>query len=101
MITAPSRNNLLAALLCATPLLVAALSPRADVTLSSLDVAKMRVQPGQGRGNQAIVAQRNKSIDGNPISIGGKQFSEGVGTRANSVLFVNLNGGSETFTALV
>ncbi|HEY6830672.1 MAG TPA: NPCBM/NEW2 domain-containing protein, partial [Gemmatimonadaceae bacterium] len=74
---------------------------RADVSLASLDLAKMRVQPGGGRGGQQTVAQANKSIDGNPIRIGGKTFDGGVGTRATSVLFVNLGGGASRFSALV
>ena len=78
-----------------------ATSRRADVPLGSLDLAKMRVQPGGGRGGQQTVAQANKSIDGNPIRIGGKEFAVGVGTRANSVLFVQLNGGAEHFAATV
>jgi alpha-galactosidase len=74
---------------------------RADVSLASLDLAKMRVQPGGGRGGQQTVAQANKSIDGNPIHIGGKAFDSGVGTRATSVLFVTLNGGASRFSAMV
>jgi alpha-galactosidase len=74
---------------------------RADVPLSSLDLTRMKVQPGGGRGGAQTVAQANKSIDGNPIHIGGKEFTAGVGTRANSVLFVQLNGGAEHFSALV
>ena len=73
-----------------------------DVPLASLDLTKMKVQASQSRGAPAqTVAQANKSIDGNPIRIGGKEFSNGVGTRATSVLFVNLNGGAERFTAMV
>ena len=85
-------------------LVLASPSPRvhrADVSLASLDLAKMRVQPGGGRGGQQTVAQANKSIDGNPIRIGGKTFDGGVGTRATSVLFVNLGGGVSRFSALV
>lgn len=75
---------------------------RSDVPLSSLDLSKMRVQAGFGRGAQASnVAQANKSIDGNPIRIGEREFAEGVGTRATSVLFVNLDGGSDRFSAMV
>src|SRR6185295_18989891 len=77
----------------------------ADVPLASLDLAKMRVQPGQGGGRGGPppqnVAQANKAIDGRPLHIGGKEFAEGVGTRAASVLFVSLNGGDERFTAMV
>jgi alpha-galactosidase len=74
---------------------------RADVPLASLDLTKMRVQAGGGRGGQQTVAQANKSIDGNSIRIGGKIFDAGVGTRATSVLFVNLAGGAERFSAMV
>ncbi len=74
---------------------------RADVSLASLDLAKMRVQPGGGRGGQQTVAQANRSIDGNPIRIGGKRFDGGVGTRATSVLFLNLGGGASRFSAMV
>ena len=74
----------------------------AEVPLASLDLAKMKVQAGGGRGGQAqTVAQGNKSIDGNPIRIGGREFASGVGARATSVLFVNLNGGAERFSAMV
>ncbi len=75
--------------------------PPADVPFASLDLAKMKVQPGGGRGGQQTVAQANKSIDGNPIHIGDKEFTAGVGTRANSVLFIQLNGRAEHFSALV
>jgi len=76
-------------------------SRHADVPLASLDLAKMRVQAGGGRGGQQTVAQANKSIDGNPIRIGGRVFTEGVGTRATSVLFVKLGGGADRFSASV
>ena len=74
---------------------------RADVSLASLDLTKMRVQQGGGRGGQQTVAQANKSIDGNPIRIGGKTFEQGVGARATSVLFVSLGGGASRFSAMV
>src|ERR1041385_6602181 len=86
----------------AAMLAASASRPRAnDVPLASLDLSKMRVQPAGGRGGQATVAQGNKSIDGNPIRIGGKEFADGVGTRATSVLFVNLAGGAARFSAMV
>ena len=95
---------LLATVFSIMPLLVAPIVIReqADVPLASLDLTKMRVQPAGGRGGQApTVAQANKSIDGNPLRIGGKEFAEGVGTRATSVLFVNLAGAAERFSAQV
>ena len=74
-----------------------------DVPLASLDLAKMKVQAAGGRAgaNAPNVARANKSIDGNPIRIGGREFSAGVGTRATSVLFVSLDGAAERFTASV
>ena len=75
---------------------------RADVPLASLDLSKMRVQPAGGRNTpMPATAQANKSVDGNALRIGGREFAEGVGTRANSVLFVNLAGGSDRFSAMV
>ncbi|HEY2163602.1 MAG TPA: NPCBM/NEW2 domain-containing protein, partial [Gemmatimonadaceae bacterium] len=99
-----SRSARSASLLVGIVLLFTAASRtprRADVPLSSLDLTKMKVQPGGGRGGAQTVAQANKSIDGNPIHIGGKEFTAGVGTRANSVLFVQVNGGAEHFSAMV
>jgi alpha-galactosidase len=95
--------RLLPLLLGVTPLLThsVALPRSGDVPLASLDLTKMRVQPAGGRAATQTTAQANKSIDGNPIRIGGKEFSEGVGTRATSVLFIKLDGGAERFTALV
>src|SRR6185312_8417576 len=90
------------ALLVATAPFVPLAHRTSDVPLASLDLNKMRVQPAAGRAAQtATTAQANKSVDGNPIHIGGKEFASGVGTRATSVLFVNLARGAERFTALV
>jgi alpha-galactosidase len=99
-----SRPARFASLLAGTVFLLTAAATRprsADVPLASLDLSKMKVQPGGGRGGAQTVAQGNKSIDGNPIHIGGREFASGVGTRANSVLFVRLDGGAERFSALV
>ena len=76
----------------------------ADVSLASLDLTRMRVQNvGGGRGGAPPqnVAQANKAIDGRTMHIGGKAFAQGVGTRATSVLFINLSGGADRFTAMV
>jgi alpha-galactosidase len=88
----------------AVPLVAIALaSPRAaDVPLGSLDLTKMRVQPASGRGAPAqTAARRDLSIDGTPIRIGGRVFASGVGTRATSVLFIDLGGRAERFSATV
>ena len=45
--------------------------------------------------------QANKSVGGNPISIGHKQFEKGLGTHAESVCILFLNGKGITFKANV
>jgi len=45
--------------------------------------------------------QKNKSLDGHPLTIGGKEFKRGFGTHAESILHVNLGGGAQQFTASV
>ena len=43
----------------------------------------------------------NKSIEGNPITIGGKVYDRGIGTHANSYYRINLDGKAVRFTAFV
>lgn len=45
--------------------------------------------------------QKNKSVDGNAITIAGKSFEHGFGTHAESSLFVQLDGKANSFTAQV
>ncbi len=63
------------------------------VWLSSLDLSKMTAGKGQ--------AQADKNIQSNPISIAGEKFDKGVGTHANSVMYVKLGGQAKRFTAMV
>jgi len=63
------------------------------VWLSSLDLGKMTA--GWGK------PQVNKSIEGKPLSIAGQKFDKGVGTHANSVMYIDLRGGSRKFSAYV
>ena len=63
------------------------------VSLGSLDLGK--VQQGWGQPHA------DKSVDDNPLSIGGKKFEHGLGTHAISTLYINLKGGAERFTAFV
>ncbi len=63
------------------------------VWLSDLDISKTQ----QGWGDP----HKNQSVDGNPLKIGGKTFERGLGTHADSILYVELNGGSTRFTAFV
>ena len=63
------------------------------VWLDTLDISQIR----QGWAE----AQCKRSVDGNPISIGGRTFSRGVGTHATSTFLVDLKGGSTRFQAWV
>ncbi|HSV14031.1 MAG TPA: NPCBM/NEW2 domain-containing protein, partial [Tepidisphaeraceae bacterium] len=63
------------------------------VGLAQLDLASVH----QDFGKPGV----NKSIDGHPITIGGKSFEHGLGTHAQSVWWINVNGRGERFTASV
>ena len=63
------------------------------VWLSSLDLGKMT----SGWGKPEI----DKSIQAKPMTIAGRRFERGVGTHANSVMYVNLKGGAKKFTTYV
>jgi alpha-galactosidase len=45
--------------------------------------------------------QKNKSVGGGTLTIGGKQFARGFGTHSESTLRLNLNGGAQEFSASV
>ncbi|MCX6872347.1 MAG: NPCBM/NEW2 domain-containing protein [Verrucomicrobia bacterium] len=45
--------------------------------------------------------QKNKSVGGQPLTLGGKKFERGFGTHAASRLMVNLKGQALKFTAFV
>jgi len=63
------------------------------VWLDSLNVAATT----QGWGDP----HKNKSVEGNALTIGGKTFEHGLGTHAESILHVKLDGGAEKFSASV
>jgi alpha-galactosidase len=63
------------------------------VSIGSLDLSKVRQDWGQ--------PQMDKSVDGHPLTIGGKKFERGLGTHATSTLYIDLKGGAERFTAFV
>jgi alpha-galactosidase len=44
---------------------------------------------------------KNQSMEGHPLSIGGKTFERGFGTHAESILNINLDGGAQGFSASV
>ncbi len=52
--------------------------------LSDLDISKTQQDWGS--------PGKDKSVDGNPLSIGGTTFERGLGTHALSRLYITLNG---------
>ncbi len=69
-----------------------AVGPR-RVWLSDLDIGK--TQQGWGQ------PQKDKSVDGAALRIGGRTFERGLGTHADSILYIKLAGGTHRFTAHV
>ena len=67
--------------------------PAATVWLDELDVSKTIQDWGD--------PQRNKSVDGHVLSIGGETFEHGLGTHANSTLYISLNSAAKGFSASV
>ncbi len=63
------------------------------VWLSSLDLSKMTA----GWGKPVV----DLSIQSKPLMIAGKKYDKGVGTHANSILYVDLRGTTEMFSAAV
>jgi len=67
---------------------------RGDVTpLGELDVTKM----SSGWGRPLV----NQSVTGKSLSIAGRTFAQGVGTHADSMLYVDLDGKAQRFRASV
>ncbi|MCF8366847.1 MAG: NPCBM/NEW2 domain-containing protein [Bacteroidales bacterium] len=65
--------------------------PIKTIYLDEMDLSKMEIDWGEN--------QINKSVDGNPLSIGGERFERGVGTHAESKILVNLHGKGKAFFA--
>jgi alpha-galactosidase len=63
------------------------------VYLSTLDLTKMTAGWGQ--------PQPDKSIQSNPLTIVGRTFERGVGSHANSVMYIDLKKTAKRFTAFV
>ena len=63
------------------------------VWLSDLDISKTQ----QGWSSP----RKDLSVDGNAMRIGGQTLKKGLGTHADSILYVQLDGGSRRFTAQV
>ncbi len=72
---------------------VLASEPSQIVWLSSLDLTKMTTGRGTPQADQSVVST--------PLRIAGRSFGLGVGTHARSVLWIDLAGNAERFTAWV
>jgi len=70
-----------------------ALASAQELPLSALDLTRMR----QGFGSPQI----DRSVEGRPLRIGGRSFGSGVGSHADSILRVELDGQARRFTAWV
>lgn len=82
-----------AGLVIALSLVGGAVFAAQDVALTSLDLTKIR----QGVGKPQI----DKSGKGTPISIGGRTFEHGLASHAESLMWIDLKGGADRFTAFV
>ncbi|HEY9174892.1 MAG TPA: NPCBM/NEW2 domain-containing protein [Verrucomicrobiae bacterium] len=83
-----ARSLTLAALLGANQLASAE-----TVWLDELDIAKTEQQWG--------APGKNRSVDGQPLTIAGRVFARGLGTHAESLLGFNLDGHADRFIAFV
>ena len=86
-------SRLFSALGCALALFAAKNISAETVWLDQLDLRSAM----QGYGEP----HKNRSVEGNPLTIGGKVFKRGFGTHAESILHINLGGGAQKFTASV
>jgi len=64
-----------------------------EIRLDELDISKMTSGWNEPKAN--------KSIEGRPISIGGRKFEHGVGTHSESMFAVSLDGKARRFEAFV
>jgi alpha-galactosidase len=74
-------------------LAIAVKAGAATVWLDDLDISKAT----QGWGDP----HKNQSVDGNALSLQGKTFDHGLGTHADSILYVRLGGAAKSFSATV
>jgi alpha-galactosidase len=68
-------------------------APASELWLSSLDLSPVI----QGWGK----AQADRAVTGKPLAISGQKFEHGVGTHADSLVRLDLEGGAEKFSAWV
>lgn len=82
-----------ALLICIFLVSTCSLTHAKTVWLSELDLSKMTA--GWGR------PQADKSVQSNPLRIAGQEFEKGVGTHAHSIMYIDLAGQTQHFSAYV
>src|SRR4030042_3324451 len=80
-------------LVCILLVSTCSLTGAKTVWLSELDLSKMTA--GWGR------PQADKSVQSNPLRIAGQEFEKGVGTHAHSIMYIDLAGQTQRFSAYV
>lgn len=88
----PPRLRFRFSVLLASALTALSLPAAETVSLTDLDLTQLHFE-----GWKKPVA--NRALSGKPLSIGQKQFERGIGTRATSTLWLELDGQTERFTA--
>jgi len=86
-----------AALSVAVALLFNCVTRAEDVWVSSLEIGQAKID-GNVNGGQP---QADKTVNDAKITINGQTFEKGVAMNGYTVLFINLGGGSDRFTATV
>jgi alpha-galactosidase len=86
-------HALLVSIVLATVLVSPLAAAAETVALTALDLSKVR----QGWGKPQV----DKNVVGKPMAIAGTKYARGLGTHANMVLHVALDGRTERFTAKV
>src|SRR5664280_794593 len=77
--------------------LLVLLFPGMALAAETISVSSLKLQVDQDYGDP----HRDKSVDGHSISIGGQKFEHGIGTHANSSMYISLHGKAEEFSAAV
>jgi hypothetical protein len=85
--------SVIGALLCVPTIGAQALPRDTEIWLSALDLSM--VQQGWG------TPHRDRSVEGNPLSIGGHTYEHGLGTHSMGAFVLDLQGGSRRFVAEV
>ena len=86
-------NLRIVCIICLSLVISISKSSAATVWLDDLNVSVT----SQGWGQP----HKKQSVDGHSLTIGGKSFKRGLGTHAESALFVKLDGGARNFLASV